>query len=313
MVARWIVLLLVLLTQALAQVPNVPQELLKPRRRLQDDRLVLCVNRGGSLENLERAVATALGKALLVNTVFYEVEYGNFPVFDDGDFLTSLYLDLTNNCDGFLGINMASGKNPDWLTFSRPYLEVPYLFISNNPSWTQLADLPPDQKIGVLVSTAIDATLINYLQTLPTDQQWGRLPYGSLELMEKRLLDGTLGALLLWSPLIRQLPSQGVGLTIGSIRPLPAQASQLGVALRAQDTALRSSIDAALTSLIESGEMTQLIEAEGIQASPGGEFTPTDPDSSATPERNPWLWALLLPILAGIGVGLRLRQRKIRT
>lgn len=312
MVARWMVLALMVLSQALAQVPNVPQELLKPRRRLQDDRLVLCVNRGGSLEKLERAVATALGKALLVNTVFHEVEYGNFPVFDDGDFLTLLYLDLTNNCDGFIGINMASGKNPDWLTFSRPYLEVPYLFISHNPSWKQLADLPPDQKIGVLVSTAIDATLINYLQTLPESQQWGRLPYGSLELMEKRLLDGTLGGLLLWSPLIRQLPSQGVGLTVGSISPLPAQASQMGIALRVQDTALRSSIDAALTSLIDSGEVAQLIAAEGIQASPGGEFTPTDPDAPATPVATPWLWGLLVLAAAGLGLGLRRRRRKMK-
>lgn len=313
MIVRWIVLGLLLCAEAFAQVPNVPQELLKPRRRLQDDQLVLCLNRGGSLENLERAVARALGKALLVETRLYEVEYGNFPVFDDGDFLTSLYLDLTNNCDGFVGINMASGKNPDWLTFSRPYLEVPYLFISNNPGWTQLADLPPDQKIGVLVSTAIDATLINYLQTLPTDQQWGRLPYGSLELMEKRLLDGTLGGLLLWSPLIRQLPSRGQGLTIGSIRPLPAQASQLGIALRVQDAALRASIDDALQTLIDSGEIAQFIADEGIQASPGGAFVAVDPDAPASMNRSRWLWGTALLVLAGLALGLGRLRRKIRS
>lgn len=299
-------LLLLLLAEGLAQVPNVPQELLKPRRRLQDNKVFLCVNTAGTLQDLDRAIGQAIAKEMLAEAVFVEVDYSGFPVFDDGDFFYSLYIDLTNNCDGFLGLNMAVSTYPDWLNFSRPYATIPFVMLSKNPDWKSLGDVPKGKAVGTLVSSSADAQLINYQQALSEDQRWQRIPYGSPQQMVQRLNDGTLSALLIWSPLLANLgPNlQTQGLYLGSTDPLPPVATVLGVALRVQDAALRNVLDQAIGSLINNGAIQNILQAQQILGTAGGN-QPTSSNPSS-----PLVWPWLIPAAAVLGLAFALWRRR---
>lgn len=305
-------MVLLLGLEALAQEPQVPAELLKPRRRLQGNQITFCVNSSATLLKFDRAVGEAIASALLMKPKFIERDYSGFGLLDDGDLFTNLFIDLTNSCDAFIGLNLAAGVYPDWLTFSRPYARVPYVLAVKNPAYKRLEDIPRGKAIGSGLGTAIDAEFGAYLRNLPGSEAWQRIPYGDFALMLTRLKDGTLEGALLWAPVLNRL-TQGdpaaQGLYVASTLPIKTVESELGIALRARDVFLRTMLDNAIVAILKDGTAERMLTANHIMGRPASSET----RSQAIRPIYYWLTGLVALLGAGMALLLRSRnQRRVR-
>ena len=272
----------------------VPAELLKPRRRLQGNQITFCLSPTSMVADLDRAVGKAIASSLLLEPRFVEVEYTGFALLDDGDFFTNLFIDLTNNCDAFMGLNLDPGY-PDWLTFSRPYVRIPYVLAVTKPEYKKLSDIPRGKSLGLPLSTGIDAHFGAYARTLPESQSWQRLPYGSQGSMLEELLKGTIEGAFFWSPSLQNLlkgkPDQATKVRTISLAPLTSIETQLIVAMRARDSLLRSTVDKAILSIIRDGSVARILKEQNIAGAPGALDA-----SELGPLRN--------PVVLGVGLGV---------
>lgn len=254
------------------QTPFVPEERLERSRRLQEDRIVFCVVSGASTSDFDRAVAEALAETLLLEAEFHEIP-PDFPVYESVDFLYTLYLLLMNDCNAFVGVNLAPEAYPSWLTLSRAYAEIPFVLAVTDETYTSLGDVPRERPLGVAMMSRADMGLIRYLQTLPQGNRWQRYPYADPELMLTRLLDGSIGGAFFWAPDLASLLEANSGaerVRTVPTDPLPATDAQLGIAMLAQDTYLRTTLDQAIVALIEDGTLQELLETHGLEGTPGG-------------------------------------------
>lgn len=303
-------MLMVLLVglEALAQEPQVPAELLKPRRRLQGNQITFCVNASATLLKFDRAVGEAVASALLMKPKFIERDYSGFGLLDDGDLFTNLFIDLTNSCDAFIGLNLGAGVYPDWLTFSRPYALVPYVLAVKNPAYKRLGDIPRGKAIGSGLGTAIDAQFGAYLRNIPADQAWQRIPYGDFDLMIKRLEDGTIEGALLWAPVFNRVTGGNAaeqGLAVVSTDPIKTVESELGIALRARDMFLRTMLDNAIVSILKDGTIERMLTANHLMGRPASSDGP-----NAKGDIRPIHWLIGLVALLGVGLAAWLRRSR---
>lgn len=285
---------LMLAAEALAQEPSVPAELLKPRRRLQGNQITFCLSSTSIVADLDRAVGTAIAKSLLLEPRFVEVQYTGFALLDDGDFFSNLFIDLTNNCDAFMGLNLDPGY-PDWLTFSRPYARLPYILAVTKAEYQKLGDIPRGKTLGLPLSTGIDAHFGAYARNLPESQSWQRLPYGTQGAMLEQLLNGTLEGAFFWAPslqnLLKDKPADAARVRAVSLDPLTLIETQLVVAMRARDTLLRTTVDKAILSIIRDGSIARILKEQNLAGAPGALDA-----SELGPLRN--------PVFLGIGAGV---------
>lgn len=306
----WIVLL-VLAFEAFAQEPQVPAELLKPRRRLQGNQITFCVNQAATLYTFDRAIGEAVASTLLLKPRFVETTYTGFGLLDDGDLMTNLFVDLTNNCDAFIGFNLSAGNYPDWLSFSRSYAKVPYVLAVKNPDYKNLGDIPRGKAVGSGLGTSIDAFFGAYTRNLPDDQSWRRIPYGDFEVMMTRLNEGKIEGALLWAPTVFKLTNgnpEQAGVYIRPTDPINKVESNLGIAIRAKDVSLRTMIDGAVTSILKDGTVKKLLEGNRIM----GEPAVLDSIQPTANGIKPWMWGLigaLVVLVAGLSMRLRRRVR----
>lgn len=276
---RYVLILLFLLSifpgifpaSAQDQIPFVPEDRLERSRRLQEDRIVFCLVTGAPTSAFDRAVAEALAESLLLEAEFYEIP-PDFPVYESVDFLYTLYLLLSNNCNAFIGMNLAPEAYPSWLTFTRTYARIPFVFAVTDESYAALRDVPRDLPLGVSMMSRADMGLIRYLQTLPAGNRWQRYPYADPSLMLTRLLDGTIAGAFFWAPDLSSLlegnEEAGRVHTIPT-DPLPDTRAQLGIAMLSQDTYLRTTLDQAIVATIEDGTVQTLLESHGLSGTPG--------------------------------------------
>lgn len=283
MLRRAIAVSLLLLTYfpatALAQLNEtgpdfIPPEFLDDRgRRLEGDRIRFCLNSESTLREFERAVGQALADALFLEAEFTEItatrptpayDY-RFPVDQQ-----QLFILLTNECVAFLGFVLSTRDYPSWLSLTRPYLQTRFVFatLDDAPSLEQLSRADP---IGTRMLNAADLRFVSYNDNLPSDRKFRRVPYQSNESVMTYLLNGTLGAALIWEPgLRRALSEQDV--PEGKVRVLQANRFtppdvMFGIALRERDAFLRSSLDEGIVFLVEQGIIAELIEEHGLAGS----------------------------------------------
>lgn len=299
---------------AQGQQPVVPRDLVNNRRPVEGDTITFCVNPESLANDFNRAVAQAIAQSLLATAEFHNVtpngkvqplDY-SFPISD-----SELFIYLSEYCQAFVGFNLSSNVYPEWLTFSRIYAETQFVLAVTDPGYQSLKDLPADKAIGTRFVSAADLKLVNYLQSLPVEQQWKKFGFFSNQILVDKLLDGTVGAALIWEPSLapalkgKALADQVRVISTGDFSPPQIQ---FGLALRSKDTALRTLLDQAIVSLIEDGSIDRLLDEYQIPGNPGPLKAPAAEGGSV-----PWgmvaAGAVLL-LVAGALQRIRRRPRK---
>jgi hypothetical protein len=187
-------------------------------------------------------------------------------------FLEDLYVLLADHCDAYLGLTFAAESLDDWLTTTRPYAGFRHVLVTTDPDAQRLTDLTRGGFIGSQMLSQADRALIGFLRTLPVDRSWRRLPYGDIDLMLRRVLDGTLEAMLIWEPAWRLLLERepaAADLRVIATDPLGEVTGQVSIGLMLQNVFLRQALDEAIGALLADGSIAHLIEASGVPAFPG--------------------------------------------
>lgn len=269
---------LVLLSQPLAaQAPSglvIAPEFLDQSLRQGDNTLRFCINPASALAPLDRAVAQAIADALLLNAEFYEVDapfavkpYDYNLQIGGREFFIAFY----NNCEAFMGLRLAPGQMPEWLTISQPYFSSRMVLATATEGITRFADIPAGAAIGSRLAASGDVNLTAYLRSLPADSRPRRFPYPHNGFLVERLTDGTLTAALIWEPAL-YFASGGdpeeLGITAVFAPPLAIAPLEFAVAVMAQDTFTRGLIDQAITALAEDGTLEALVREHAVP--PGG-------------------------------------------
>jgi polar amino acid transport system substrate-binding protein len=256
-----------LMPTAFAQPPGLPTDAYEGLRRVQGDRVTFCVDASPYTQPLERAILQAIADALLLEARFVDVQ-ATYSITAEA-LLEDLYVLLADHCDAYAGISYTDGGYADWMTMTRPYVRYRSVLVTNQPDVDALRNLPRDATIGSLMTSQADTSLIAYLQSLPTQDRWRRLPYGDLELMLERLEDGTLGAALVWEPaLYGRVGNDLEAAGLRAIDPSPLFGLEVSVAfaLLGQNVYLRQALDAAIGSILEDGTLAAVLQGSTIPA-----------------------------------------------
>jgi ABC-type amino acid transport substrate-binding protein len=273
-IQRIIPTILLLLGFTLAQAPIGPEFLQNDRLRLEGDSIRFCVVNDVAVADYNRDLAAELAATLLLDAVIIDVT----PVrpSEPLDYRLTLneaqifYL-LSNDCEVFMGLPLTRSSNWDWLLTSRPYHTSRTVFITTNPEYGKLADIPRDQPLGTRILTSGDIRLITYLQTLPANQQWTRHPFYNNLVALEQLLEGNVAASLVWEPAAARYQAahpQGPELHAISPEPVTLPVMDLGLAFRSRDSFLQVALDIAIIELAEAGILQELSERHNLPGLP---------------------------------------------
>lgn len=262
-------LLLLTLCIALAQ-PAVPSDFYQDARRVDGDRLVFCLWGGNPTMELDRQVGNAIAESLFLEVGFHTLS----PVLaNNEEFWEELFLALADECVALLGFRLEPVTLPEWVTVTRPYYKASHVLAVTNPEVESLADLPRDQFVGSRLFTLADQQFLAYLQALPADQRWSRLPFTSNEHQLTYLLEGKIGGAIAWAPAVHETVSKledagDTPVRYSRLEPLPEIVTEVGLVLRSQDTYLRQTFDDSIRYLVEAGIIQEIIEALSYPGSP---------------------------------------------
>lgn len=253
-----------------AQSYGVPSELLNNTRRLAGDKLEICSDVTGKIRDFDRAVAVAIADSLFLKPEFHE-GFGGYPTSGDG-FLDELLIAMTNSCDIMMGMTVQENSPfPDWAMMSRPYVSLPYLFVVKD-DYKSLTDIPRSRKLGTPLSSMGERVFITWNQQLPKDKRFIRLPYADMDLMTKRVADGSTAGMVIWAPVFAQLQKtnpDAKDLHAISMVPVPATVTRVGILIKVRDTYLRTQIDEAIDALVADGTIQRLMDEFGYEGTPG--------------------------------------------
>jgi polar amino acid transport system substrate-binding protein len=247
------------------ETPYVPDEE-KFGRRQSGSTLQYCLDTRDPDLPVARKIGQAIAAALLLEPKPHEM--GQLAA---GEELDGLYRVFLETCDVFLGFKLIPDAYPSWLAVTRPYYRTSYVVVTANTQWTSLGDMPRTEAIGSTIGTSADLRLIQYLQSLPADRQWSRIPMGSDELALHALARGSVGAALVWAPswwALRPASPAFTGLHAIPSRPLPGSAVDVGATLLSRETFLRSNIDQAIAALTADGAIQAILDSEKFPAAP---------------------------------------------
>jgi polar amino acid transport system substrate-binding protein len=155
------------------------------------------------------------------------------------------------------------------MVLTRPYYRAFYVLAVNDPGWSSLADMPKAKALGATIGTAADLRLVQYQMALRPNERWDRFPLSSDEATLAALTKGTIGAALVWGPALWSLQKSDSGLAklrLISPAPLPRTSADIGGALLANETFLRTNIDQAIASLTADGTIASILASEKFPA-----------------------------------------------
>lgn len=253
---------------ALAQ-NTVPPSLLQNSRPSQGDQIRFCVDDSTPGAAFNREVSQAVADALLVNAQFVAGPEGSSFPLDGLGFLDELQLVMSELCDVFVGVSIlpeGSTAYPEWATVTRPFAEIPFVFVVKDPNYSALKDIPPGVRLGTTMGSLGQLVLINYIGQQPQDRRWVMLPYGDPKLMLKRLEDGTLAGAAIYLPSLLELTNNdpaALGLRIVPFDPIAEPKSASGFLVSGRDDYLRSQLDEAIASLVADGSIERLKQKYG--------------------------------------------------
>ena len=257
---------------AWAQGMEVPaRDLYQDRGRSQGNKLALCVNGAAMMASFESVLARELAAALLLTPVVVEVK--TWRPTEPLDYrlpltLEDIYIEFAERCDGFMGFTLAQGY-PEWLTITRPYLTTRTVLVTTSQNFRKLSDIPVTRPLGTRILGGVDNQVIMYLQSLPEKSRWPRLAYYNNKLLIDRLFDGTVAAAFVWQPALYRATGgkpEAAGLhTV--VSPFEPYETELGIAVRARDAFLSTTLGQAIDALRADGTIDRLLVEHGLAAS----------------------------------------------
>jgi len=244
-------------------LPALSSEFLRTETLLDGDTIRFCVYGGSAIGDYDREVAQLLGDSLFLEVEIHEVEppivvpgMDTIPIsFED------LFIMLTNECDAFLGLELASNVYPAWMNLTRPYLTAPYVSVVRAGEYADLDALPDKAKVATQTLSTGDMMFHTYRQTQPEAQRYRRIPYPTTALQFERLIDFSVEAAIVWEPWVTHPLMDATGLEIvpnGAVR-LPDR--EIGIAVRSRDDFIRSSLDQAIALLEQDGSLAETYAA----------------------------------------------------
>lgn len=248
---------------ASAETPFIPDEW-KLGRRQESSTLHYCLDARDPDLPVARKIGEAVAAALLLQPKEHVI--GNDVV---GESLDSLYRIFLETCDVYLGFKLIPDAYPEWIKVTRPYYRGAYVFVTTHADWRSLADMPPSQAIGSTMGTSADIRLIQYLQALAPTARWSRFPMSTDEAALNALTNGTVGAALVWGPALwalQQSTSAFAGVRVVSPSPMAAAFADIGAAMLANQSFLRSNVDQAIASLVADGTVQAILDSSKFPA-----------------------------------------------
>jgi len=251
---------------AWAQQPDLDQTFLNAPNVLDGNLIRFCVYPESAIGHLEEELAHVLGAALLLEVEVVTVEppiaipgLDTIPIS-----IEDLFLLLSNECDGFMGLELAPEAYPTWLTFTRPYFEAPYVAVARPGTFDSLEALTPDDRVATQSLTTGDIQFSAYNNALSEGQRVRRVPYPHTDLQFERLLDGSVDAAIVWEPWLRH-PDIGVdGVEVIANGAIPLGTRSIGMGLRSRDTFLRTALDDAIALLEQDGTLAEVFSDAGF-------------------------------------------------
>jgi polar amino acid transport system substrate-binding protein len=226
-------------------------------RRVDESQFRYCVDPRDPAWQQDGEIADAIAHGLLLQPTRY-VTPGEFVVED----LTRLYAILLEHCDVYMGFKLIPGGYPAWVTLTRPYSEVGYVFVTARLDIRALADLPPGRPIAATRGTTAHIRLASYNIALPANQRWPIFPYGTDQLSLESVLSNTADLALVWEPSFRDMQRQNpayAAFRIIAPTPLPPTTLGVGGLLLRQNTFLRAAIDQAIAALTADGTIPAIL------------------------------------------------------
>lgn len=241
----------------------LPREFFEDRLDREGDTIVFCVNEDAMMADFERDLAEEIGNALLLNVEIYNVDPPRptipldyrLPLIPE-----QLFLVLVDYCNAMFGFTLSQGYQ-DYLSITRPYMDTDYALVFRSDQYQRLTDVPLDERIGTRSMNNGDIALTSYLRTLPENQRWRRSVYFDNEILIERLLDGTIGAAVIWKPAVyfaTEGDPESAGLRLLPV-PFAVAPTQIGLGMLAGDDFVRTSLDEAIAVLVEEGVVAELL------------------------------------------------------
>jgi polar amino acid transport system substrate-binding protein len=252
------------LSVARAQTPFVPDDW-KYGKRQESSTLHYCVDARDPDLPVARKIGEAIATALLLQPREHVI--GENVA---GESLDNLYQVFLGTCDVYLGFKLIPDAYPEWMKLTRPYYRASYVFAAIDAGWRALADMPKSRAIGATMGTGADLRLIQYLQALTPPERWSRFPMSSDEAALKAVMSGTVGIALVWGPTLWALQRGDAGyakLRLLSPSPLPAASADVGAAVLANESFLRSNVDRAIAALTSDGTIQAILDGNKFPAS----------------------------------------------
>jgi polar amino acid transport system substrate-binding protein len=246
-----------------SDLPFVP-DAWKFGRRTDEGRLRLCVDTRDAAWQVDREIGEALASALLLEPTVHEVRSGLAV-----QSLEDLYGLMLENCAVHLGFRLLPGAYPDWATLTRPYYEASYVFVTAEPGWNSLADIPRSEAVATMVGTRADLRFTSYILGLREGRRWQRFPTGQNELALQAVRDGTAAAALVWEPALWALQQDDesyADLRAIAADPLPETFEGVGGVVLSRETYLRNGLDEAIRALSVDGTIARILERHDFPA-----------------------------------------------
>lgn len=250
---------------------GIPQELFDNTRRVAGDSLTACFDMTSQARQFDGAIARAIGDALFLEVKSLE-GFGGFPLNGEG-FIDELSLAMNNDCDIFMGISVSvNSPISEAFAITRPYASVPFVLAVKDTDYQSLADIPKDVRLGTAMASLGELNLINWNLQQAEDQRWRRLPYADPNLMATRVLDDTIGGMILWQPVLAKMQREREdtkALRIIGSTPLPESVVHIGALVSSRNTFLRDQVDQAIDALVADGTIAAIMDEFGYTGHAG--------------------------------------------
>lgn len=264
-------------TNALAQ-DVISRDLYEDRLRNDGNKITFCYNNAGILADFDKALAQAIGDALLAEVSFFTVKEGDLrgtvPRLDYRIPLSEqqIFYMMAEYCDAFMGF-IVTDRNPGWLMVSRPYMSLDPILVTTNPDIETAADLPADARIGTRMMSSGDVELISFIAAGGIAAEWTRVPYYDPMMAIERMLAGKNDAAMIWGQGLYHFADgdlESKGLYRVSPLPFPVRAREIGVATRTRDGYLNSLLGDAIEALLADGTVDALLREHALAPPEGG-------------------------------------------
>ena len=252
---------LAILASGMSQVPELPPQWFENRAPTLDDQQVsFCVDQREPGHVVDAAIAEAIAAALLLQPRLHVVT----RTVAEEDGWERLYLDLVDNCSFYLGFKLYSDTYPEWLTVTRPMYQGRFVLITARQEWRTLDDIPLDVRIGAVQGTMGDIRFLTYNNSLPSGQRRPRAPVGEPPVAVRALLDGVVGALIVWEPWWWYLSHEDPALAALHVVDAPVISEpwiDVGAVALADRGFVLSSVDNALNALSADGTIAAILSS----------------------------------------------------